>query len=314
MIYRIRRCRRSFFFTALFLLCLVSNISCYGSWNFAYEGNNVDSRTKSIKKINDSNDEEFAESGISSLGGKYTVLVISDAHFGNKKRSVNCDILYKWLDSLKGNVFYPSFVISLGDSTDLGRRNQFDEYNDFCKILCEKYDLKLVMNACGNHDAYQNNWENWERECYPHTSFYNFKTKKFSWYCLDTASGTLGLKQCQKILDEFKDDPRPKIIFTHYPFARFNTDCSNMAETTERNLLISDFSKNNVKCLLGGHNHTQTYDNLGYGDYGIPSFAYSEAWGLLCVDEAAETAELLFIGDGPVNEIPLLDDISFVAE
>ena len=68
-----------------------------------------------------------------------------------------------------------------------------------------------------------------------------------------------------------------------------------MAETTERNKLLSDFAKNNVVCVLGGHNHTQTYDNLGYPDYGIPSFAYGEAWGMLHVDEAAGRAEIEFI-------------------
>ena len=70
-----------------------------------------------------------------------------------------------------------------------------------------------------------------------------------------------------------------------------------MAETTERNKLISDFSKNKVLCVLGGHNHKRFSDDLGFMDYGLPSFAYSGAWGLLHVDEDKGEAWLEYIGD-----------------
>ena len=94
----------------------------------------------------------------------------------------------------------------------------------------------------------------------------------------------------------FKDDSRPKIIFTHYPFVRYHYDCSSLSETTERNKLLTDFANNNVVCVLGGHNHTQNVDDLGYLVYDIPSFAYDHVWGLLYVDEDAGTAELEFFG------------------
>ena len=274
------------------LLPLVT--ACYGSWNFLYEGNNVDKRADVCKCLN--NDSEFIASHIPSLGSKYTVLIITDTHFGNTKREVNCDKLFNYLRSIKGSSDYPSFVISLGDSTDHGQTGQFEKYNDFCQTLISKYGLNIVLNACGNHDIYQNNWANWEENCYPHTSFYTFHTKKFSWYCLDTASGTVGESQYSQLNELFDNDSCPKIIYTHYPFTRFNYDCSNMAETTERNKLLSDFARNKVLCVLGGHNHTQTFDDLGYKDYGIPSFAYDEMWGLLHVDEDEETVELEFIG------------------
>lgn len=291
------RPRRILMIFSILIFSALAFVSCYGSWNFWYDGNSVDERTKSIRILSDKSDKQFAESGISSLGGKYTVLVLSDTHFGNKKKEVNCKKLYKWLDSKKGSEDYPAFAICLGDATDLGYRDEFDEYKVFCKTLCIDYNLKLVFNSCGNHDIYQNNWDNWERDCYPHTSFYAFQTQKLSWYCLDTASGAVGMNQYKKLLHEFENDSRPKVVFTHYPYVRFNLNCSNMAETTERNLLIAAFYANKVKCLLGGHNHTQTYDNLGYNDYGIPSFAYSEKWGLLFVDEDKEEIYLDFIGD-----------------
>lgn len=285
---------RLLFITLLFfLLSLLS--SCYGSWNILYEGNNVDERTKSLRYISNKNDEEFAAAGIASLKGKYTVLVISDTHFGNKKKDIDYSLLFNWLDQLKGKPDYPVFAIHLGDAVDIGNQYEYDLYLNFCNKLKNDYGIKLIFNSCGNHDIYQNNWDNWEENCYPHTSFYRFNTSRFSWYCLDTASGTIGIKQYKKLCEELEKDSRPKIIFTHYRFIRFNIDCTNMAETTERNLLISDFYRNNVKAVLGGHNHDPTEDNLGFYNYGIPSLGYYEKWGLLHVDEKAGEVSLDFL-------------------
>lgn len=280
------------FLVTLFLTLV---ISCYGSWNFLYEGNNVDERTESFNMLSSSTDDNFSAAGISSLNGKYTVLIISDTHFGNTKKEINCAPLFKWLEKLRGNPEYPVFAICLGDVVDLGRQEEYDLYNAFCKKLQNEYGIRLIFNSCGNHDIYQGNWENWKKNCYPYKSFYKFKTSKFSWYCLDTASGTIGLNQYRILSEEMKTDPSPKVVFTHYPFVRFNRDTSNMAETTERNKLISEFAKNNVKCVLGGHLHTSAIDNLGFMNYIIPSFGYSESWGLLYIDEDSETISFEFI-------------------
>lgn len=274
----------SFLFISLFLFILSS---CYGSWNFFYDGNDVDERTKVCKKLTDA-DYDFAKSKISSLGNKYTVLVLSDTHFGSNKKEIKYQKLLDYLTSIRGSENYPAFAICLGDSTDIGTQTQFDEYKKFCDTLVSDYGLGIVMNVCGNHDAYQNNWDNWKANCYPYTSFYTFETQKLSWYCLDTVSGTIGLEQYNKVKEMFARDSRPKIIFTHYSLTRFKYDCANMAESTERNLLLSDFAENKVLCLLGGHNHIPSCDDLGYKVYCIPSFGYKESWGLMHVDEENE--------------------------
>ena len=279
----------------LLILLSVLLVSCYGSWNIFYEGNNVDSRTHSLKNITIGESPEFSASGVAALSGNYNVLIISDAHFGYKMKEAPLQRLYTWLDSVKGTEKYPAFAICLGDSTDLGRLDEFDLYLAFCKKLENEYGLKLVLNACGNHDIYQNNWENWERNCYPHTSFYKFKTEKLSWYCLDTASGVIGMKQYKLLLSEFARDSRKKIIFTHYPVVQSNFGFAHLGETTERNLLISDFMKNKVICVLGGHNHVKFYQDVGFYDYGLPAFGYSEIWGILNIDEDKGNATLDFI-------------------
>lgn len=287
---------RNFFrYVLISLISLVLFTSCYGSWNFWYSGNDVDKRTKNLRYLTN-DDSAFAASEISDLHGEYTVLVISDSHFGSKRRKISGEPLFRYLDNLKAEhpELYPKFMLSLGDSVNIGYESEYKEYIDFCNKLIEDYDIRLILNSCGNHDIYQSHWDNWEKFCYPHTSFYKFKTKDLSWYCLDTASGAVGLNQYNILMKDIKNDSRKKIIFTHYPFVRFNYNCSNMAETTERNKMISDFAKNNVICVLGGHNHTQTYDNLGFPDYGIPSFGYNEKWGLLYVNETEGTARLEF--------------------
>lgn len=277
------------------LISLVLFSSCYGSWNFWYEGNDVDNRTRNLRQISPETDSEFAAYDISDLHGKYTVLVLSDTHFGKKHRKVNCEVLYQYLEKIEGTADYPSFALCLGDAVDVGFVEQYQEYIEFCKVLQNKYNIKLIFNTCGNHDLYQNNWDNWEKYCYPHTSFYKFKTAGFSWYALDTGSGTIGQQQYNLLMEDIKNDNRPKIIFTHYPFVRFNFNCSNLAETTERNKMISDFARNRVVCVLGGHNHTRTYDDLGFGDYGVPSFGYGQSWGMLYVDEDSGSARLEFV-------------------
>ena len=264
-------------------------ISCYGSYNIFYKGNDVDYRTEKLLSITNSSDQTFAASGLSTLSGKYDVLIITDSHFGSKIPSGSEKALYKWLDSVKGSEKAPVFAISLGDSVDTGAQSEFNEYKKFCEKLKSDYGMKIIFNAAGNHDIYQSHWDLWKDNCYPHTSFYKFQTNNFAWYCFDTASGTIGEQQYYKIRQEISSDPRPKIIYTHYPLTEFNM-AFGLSDTTERNLLISDFAKNNVKCYFGGHNHYYRYNNLNFHNYCCASFRYGKEVTILHIDETNGTA------------------------
>ena len=283
--------KKGFKFLIIATLLFLSStfLSCYGSYNIFYKGNDVDYRTENMLSLTDSSDAKFAASGISSLSGKYDVLIITDSHFGSKISSTFVDDLYKWLDSVKGTDKAPVFALSLGDSVDTGAQAEFDEYNKFCNKLKSDYGMKIIFNAAGNHDLYQSHWDIWKDNCYPHTSFYKFQTSGFSWYCFDTASGTIGEQQYKKIRQEISSDPRPKIIYTHYPLTEFNL-AFGISDTTERNLLISDFAKNNVKCYFGGHNHYYRYDYLKFHNYCCASFRYDNEVTILHVDETQGTA------------------------
>lgn len=278
-------------FLILVFLSLIFSCYGYGSWNVFEEDNNVNNRTKSILKISEENDEEFASAKVASLKGKYDVLIVSDVHCGSRKDSSDLDdALLNWLDSVRGTPHAPVFAICLGDATDLGTQDDFDEYLEFCNTLVQKYDIKIVFNACGNHDIYQSHWANWEKYCYPHTSFYSFKTSGFSWYAFDTASGVVGKQQYEILEKELLSDPNPKIVYSHYPLSAFRPIGGGLNDSAERNLLINAFTTNNVKCYFGGHNHYIRYADLGFHDYCVSSYRYKKSWMVLHVDEDNGTA------------------------
>lgn len=271
--------------------------SCYGSWNITSNGNDVAVRTDKLLKLTDE-DQRFAEAQISSLGGKYDVLIFSDVHFGTRKEPQSLpQEFYDWLDSVKGTEKAPAFAICLGDIAEVGSQSNFDEYLVFCEELKSKYGIKIIFNVCGNHDIYQNHWDNWKSNCYPYTSFYKFETSRFSWYVFDTASGVVGSHQYELLRSEMEDDGRPKIMLSHYPLSVFKPIGAGLCDTAERNMLIRDFSQSNVECYFAGHNHTTRYSYLGFHDYLCPSLRYNKKWMVLHVDEEAGHAKATLMGE-----------------
>ena len=284
------------FFNLLIVLISLSILftACYGSWNIFYDGNNVDNRTKEVLQITNAQDPLFAASGIASLSGSYNVLVVTDTHFGYGYKEAPLAELYAWLDSVKNTSAAPVFAICLGDAVDTGDQSQYDEYLAFCNNLMNNYGIKLFFNSCGNHDIYQSHWGNWQSNCYPHTSLYKFETSGFSWYSLDTASGTISRQQYENIVNAFAADTKPKIVFSHYPLTEYHF-AFGIGETTERNLLITKFLQNNVKCYLGGHNHYSHSSYIGLNDYCCPSFRFNRKWAVLHVNENEGAATVSFV-------------------
>ena len=283
-------------FNSAILLLLISAflVSCYGSWNIFYEGNNVDYRTGFLSNITDSTNTEFAASGVSGLSGNYNILVITDSHFGYKMKDAPLARLYDWLDSVRGTAAAPAFAICLGDAVDTGAQAEYTEYLAFCRNLIDNYGIKIVFNSAGNHDIYQSHWGNWQLNCYPHTSFYKFETAGFSFYSLDSASGTIGRQQYDIFVNAIQNDTKPKVVFSHYPLSEYHL-AFGYGESTERNLLINDFLHNNVKAYLGGHNHYSDYDFNGFNDYCCPSFRFNGSWTVLHINETAGSATASFV-------------------
>ena len=278
---------------AFILLSISLLLSCiYGTNNFLYKGNKVDSRVDYIHEIDDvlSKGKTFTE--------KYRILVLADVHIGGRESKHEENELLSWLDKYKkcNETDYPLFALSLGDLVDHGKQEEYEDYLNFVNKI-ESKGIH-VINVLGNHDLFNCGWEIYKEKVYPYKSLFHFNSKNFSWYAIDTGTGDLGIKQYNLLKDAFKKDKKNKIIMMHYPLSntrRFSFLC--LHDSTERNLLIDLFAQNNVKACLCGHLHEpKDADLTVLQEYGNPSFRYSSSgWNVFEIDEI----------NGSVKKLPL---------
>ncbi|MBO6176961.1 MAG: metallophosphoesterase [Treponema sp.] len=286
---------KSAFAAACFLVftcCLF--LSCNLGFYWFVFGEDVEDRAKEIVSI------DSPDSVSETTGEKYSVLVVTDLHFGSERTDRDDEAFYEWFkkqlasddESLK-----PRFMICLGDILDGGHKEEAEEYNNFADKLAELAEEAGIhgftsYSIVGNHDLYNHGWSVWKENIYPHTSFYVFNTKSdsqsqgMSWYFLDTGNGTLGKTQLDSLCEAMKNDSRPKIVSMHYPLYCGGIVQLCIQNSMERNILMSLFAENNVKIVLEGHAHrTKHYDCGNFEEHLISSYLYSRAFTLLTVDE-----------------------------
>jgi 3',5'-cyclic-AMP phosphodiesterase len=264
------------------LAMLVSSCA-YGVYNFFGREDTVRTRAESLSQF-------AVPSSVADSDTSYTVAVITDVHFGADKSRTIDDTFLSWLKGLQEKSESPKFVVCLGDIAEHGYESEMNDYNAFCnKIRAAPYNLE-VYSVLGNHDLYNNGWKHWKKIVYPKTSFYHFRTNNFSWYFLDTGNGTLGTHQYSVLLDALESDSSPKIVCMHYPVYAQGHFYYCLQDSVERNLLISNFSDNNVKLLLDGHTHQYNYTDFGFIEYNIPGFLEKGQWALVTINETAGTA------------------------
>lgn len=257
------------FLSLLFFSCK------YSAGNIFYQGNSVNNRDTKLTTI----------SGPGTQSGEYKVLIFTDKHTGSISKSSNAKKILDWIDGQGADK--PKFALDLGDSTDTGSEQEFIEYKSFCQTMESKG--VTVYSTPGNHDLYNSGWQYWKKYSTSESAFYKFETGNFSWYSFDTATGNVGLSQLSELQKAFSSDPNPKIVFSHYPvIADKLIFC--IQDTTERNILLSLFAKNNVKMTLGGHIHSNNRYNFGsFESIAVSSFLYSGKFGVLTVNETTGT-------------------------
>lgn len=260
-------------------IVLLSFYSCkYGTDNLFYSGNDVSKRVPNDLLVLP---ETFGNS-------EYNVLILSDSHFGVNKKNLLYEKLYNYLDSVKGTADFPQILVFLGDITDTGSREEFEQYKTFVDVLKSKYNIR-VYNLLGNHDCYNSGWQNWKTFCYPYESLYKFETDNISFYCLDSASGVIGKKQFDIIKKSMEMDKKSKIVFSHVPLYTSRT-LFGMADSYERNRLIDLFSRNNVKMVLSGHIHCSESFSMGaFYQQSISSFLYQDTFAVLKINETSKS-------------------------
>ncbi len=220
-------------------------------------------------------------------GNSYTFIAVSDLHFGNSTYSHNDNDFYTKLSSLSPA---PSFCVCLGDICQTGSKSQYDNYQEWVnKVNNILGGGNKVFTVVGNHDLYNNGWDNFKKMIYPNTSLYHFVCGGMSFYFTDTASGSMGKGQYNMIKSMMNGDPYPKIVCTHYPVygtSNFFQNYYSMQNTEETDHLITLFHDKNVKAYLCGHMHPSTMynNNLGFREYVLPSYADQNKFAIITVN------------------------------
>lgn len=285
----------------VFLIVVISVLifSCeyysYGLEEFLYRSNTVSVRAEEMPDLSGKNGNfEDLEIFNKVSGKKYTVLFITDVHFGGEnsgKNGARPELLFlEWLKNLKETnpELYPSFAICLGDIAEHGHDREFIEYKFFTdKLNTAEYGNIKTFNVVGNHDLYNSGWEGFKKFCYPYTSFYKFRTKGFTWYFVDSASCSIGEDQLTTLSRDmiYNEKGRKKLVFTHVPVYANGVQYFVMQNTTERNRFISLLADENTSMLVDGHTHSENKSDLGFIEWNLPGFLEKYGFGLMFVDE-----------------------------
>ncbi len=274
----------------LFSIALLLPSSCkpieLGLFKVFSHGDSVYERVDSL--------EEVPAPSPTVSDGKFAFLLVSDVHFGNESYSRRDEAFFEKLQELKDTLNPPpSFCVCLGDVVENG--DVESEWKDY-KAWCERVEGLIgnkVYTTTGNHDLYNEGWDFFEEYAYPYTGFFHFETQGFSFYFLDTGSGSMGSKQYDLFTDKAESDDKPKIICTHYPVygtAKFFQDYYTLQNTEEADSLITFFENNNVKLYLSGHMHALHENELGsFTELVIPCFADNHKFAIVTVNTNENT-------------------------
>lgn len=249
----------------LILICLFS-FSCKYDFNFFPREYDIETRSPGFTHL------EGADAPVTQNKNKFSVLVIGDTHFGRDgwfkpKRDENP--FYAKLEEVAQALKTQApilFGINVGDNSDSGKQSEFDTntaFSNTIKTILKNADSNAdgrIFSIVGNHDLYNDGWENWKKNCYPHTSTYYFETTgtggtSLSWYFLDSGSGMIGTNQMNQFEALAAADSNKKFVFSHYPVNAKNVTYYSLSNPLEIAKLNKIYYQNNIKLGIEGHFH-----------------------------------------------------------
>ena len=250
-----------------------------------------------------------SETDINSIASdeEYDVLIVTDVHMGNENYGKNGPRREsEWLKQITdvqedGSRIVDSvrFALCLGDVAEHGYLSECERFNSDVKdpllnIKTEKCPEGIKLyNIVGNHDLYNSGWQNWADTMYPNTSFYKFETPSFSWYFLDSASGSLGGYQYDAADAAMRADTKKKLVFSHVPVYADDFFYFTMQNTEERNRLISTCAETSTELFVDGHTHNERFSDFGaFYEYNLPGFLEKYGYGILHINEKEGTATM----------------------
>ena len=285
--------KKSLFAAAIFISALLCSCN-YGFPPFLFGEEEVESRASSALVLSGKNIPQVGS------GSKYSFIVFTDSHFGNSHIARKEEAFLQIFKSLLNNpdpALRPRFIVNIGDTLDGGHSSEADFFNATAARWIAAANDALGINdfkvysILGNHDLYNNGWETWRTRIYPYTSFYTFMLNaggknNFDFWFLDTGNGTLGAEQLEDLERNLQLSARPKIVFMHYPLYAGGLFYFTLDDVEERNRLISDFAKNNVKYVFEGHTHSSHDFDFGpFREAVIGAYLEDKVFGLVTVDE-----------------------------
>lgn len=297
---------RSLFTLLSFLLAFLFASCNYGPYIFEFAEESVESRASTINSLPE---EDSPDTTVFASPTKYSFLVMSDIHIGAEFANPKTDKFLEWFKNQLADEDVskrPLFAISLGDNADGGHADEYDRYNELIaemkKIASEAGIPNFTFySTIGNHDLYNNGWEEFKKRVYPHKSAYKFfvknpNGKEWSFYVLDSANGTFGESQRAAVKSEFARDENPKLVFTHYPIYAGGITIYTIQDTFERNVMLTLFQKSNVKHVFEGHAHKNfSFDYGTWKETVTPSFSFNNTFRLVTIDTEKETVETKLI-------------------
>lgn len=240
----------------------------------------VETRTSELKIL----DAADVPAGLDA--DSFNFVIFTDIHFGHKSFKRREKKFLNWLKSVENNpAENPLFCVSLGDVADHGLPQEYDSYVAFTDSIKSQSGIS-TYTIPGNHDLYNSGWQTFRQKVYPYVNLYKFESSAFSFYFMDTASGAVGLKQYNYLSNEFKNDAKPKLVFSHFPLTTEGDFYFRLQNLTERNRLLALMAQNNVKHFFSGHTHMNCLtDFISFSDDNFGSISKSGMWVLVHVDQ-----------------------------
>ena len=185
----------------------------------------------------------------------YQIYVCADTHIDDAYNN-----LREFTTLMRNNPEAP-FGIVLGDCID--RRNVLPRYLEGIEHDAESLPYNTpIFSVLGNHDLYFSQWDKFRELVGP--SVYWFEVAhpagKDIFISLDTASGTLGIRQTEwlrEFLAHNRQSYRHCVIITHTNIF-YNDNSQNTSGNLpldETMLLLDLFDKHDVLLCLQGHDH-----------------------------------------------------------
>ena len=230
---------------------------------FAGTSPTIDERFEQSQQYN----QQAGFATIQALTDDYHVYVCTDTHI-HKTRT-------RWehfIQSYRSDLLCP-VAIHLGDiidaTTDFEYVEDALERHPLAELLLPAKDT--LMAACGNHDIYFKQWDNFIKTF--KTSTYYFVVKTLSgqqdlFIVYDSADGTVGKKQLDWLRETLawaeKQDFRHIVACTHtHLFKRDGSQghCSNYPQE-ETYALLNLFTSHGVDMLWTGHDHSREITHI----------------------------------------------------